>query len=65
MTQRCLVPPSFAPGVIVELKEAGVYAADAAVCRIRDENGNEVRMDDTQRVALIEESREFVSKNCH
>ena len=31
----------------------------------RDENSNEVRMDDTQRVALIEESREFVSKNCH
>jgi hypothetical protein len=31
----------------------------------RDEDGNEVRMDDTQRVALIEESREFVSENCH
>jgi len=31
----------------------------------RDENGNEVRMDDVQRVTLIEESRQFVSKNCN
>ncbi|MEE4293495.1 MAG: DUF4124 domain-containing protein [Xanthomonadales bacterium] len=31
----------------------------------RDEDGNEVRMDDTQRVTLIEESREYLSKNCN
>ena len=30
----------------------------------RDENGQEVRMDDVQRVSLIEESREYVAENC-
>ena len=30
----------------------------------RDETGQEVRMDDVQRVSLIEESREYVTENC-
>jgi hypothetical protein len=29
-----------------------------------DENGQEVRMDDVQRVTLIEESRNYVAENC-
>lgn len=30
-----------------------------------NEEGEEVRMDDDQRVALIEESRQFISENCN
>ena len=31
----------------------------------RDEDGQEVRMDDIQRVSLIEESRNFIAENCN
>ena len=31
----------------------------------RDEQGNEIRMDDTQRVTLVEESRNYITENCH
>lgn len=31
----------------------------------QDENGQEVRMDDVQRVALIEESRNYLAENCN
>lgn len=30
----------------------------------RDESGESVRMDDNQRIALVEESRDFIAKNC-
>ena len=29
-----------------------------------DENGEMVRLDDDQRMALVEESRDFIQKNC-
>lgn len=31
----------------------------------RDENGQEVRMDDARRVTLVEESRDFIAENCN
>ena len=31
----------------------------------QDENGQEVRMDDVQRVTLIEESRNYLAENCN
>ncbi len=31
----------------------------------RDENGQEVRMDDVQRITLVEESRNFLAENCN
>ena len=31
----------------------------------RDENGQEIRMDDVQRVTLVEESRNFIAENCN
>lgn len=31
----------------------------------QDENGQEIRMDDVQRVALIEESRNYIAENCN
>jgi hypothetical protein len=31
----------------------------------KDENGQEVRMDDNQRMSLIEESRNYIAENCN
>lgn len=37
--QRCLIPPDHASGEVVEIREAGEYAEDETLCRLRTADG--------------------------
>lgn len=41
MAQRCLVPPTMPPGILVDIADAGDYWPDEPVCRLRDDGGQE------------------------
>ncbi len=41
MAQRCLMPPDMPGGVVIDIAETGEYRSDAAICRLRDDQGQE------------------------